>query len=259
MHVFHTWCDLITSNVWDRWALKSIFSTYFLHSAILMYPMSSILYFAMMFSKAYLESFQMRLSVVLGFVTVAYSLGMWYSLFLVVVETLVRCAVVFLPMTLSKLPLRRDHVAETALRRLSRTAYTFQSPRHGLDQCVEIYLNFQRGDQSEALTDEEFTTVQSFLTDLPFTCTCLGFDGPFWNPRLTEACVLFSGIILSYPNVKVRWGSTRPVPRMKDLCPVCRDHPEGGVELSCKHQFCVACIGTWLDQHSTCPVCRKEI
>jgi hypothetical protein len=28
------------------------------------------------------------------------------------------------------------------------------------------------------------------------------------------------------------------------------------LQLPCGHEFCVGCIGTWLAEHVTCPICR---
>jgi hypothetical protein len=48
-----------------------------------------------------------------------------------------------------------------------------------------------------------------------------------------------------------------------DLCPICREDFEKGVEISmfrkCKHVFCEGCLEEWLASHPVkCPCCNKE-
>jgi hypothetical protein len=31
------------------------------------------------------------------------------------------------------------------------------------------------------------------------------------------------------------------------------------VRLACRHVFCEKCITSWLDRHTTCPMCRKTV
>jgi NACalpha-BTF3-like transcription factor len=33
----------------------------------------------------------------------------------------------------------------------------------------------------------------------------------------------------------------------------------GRVEMACSHTFHLACIGTWLQHHTTCPMCRQVV
>ena len=45
-------------------------------------------------------------------------------------------------------------------------------------------------------------------------------------------------------------------------CTVCQEAVATGIYRkinSCGHRFHVQCIDSWLDQHTTCPVCRQEI
>lgn len=45
-------------------------------------------------------------------------------------------------------------------------------------------------------------------------------------------------------------------------CTICQEAVQSGIYRkinSCGHRFHVQCIDSWLDQHTTCPVCRQEI
>ena len=42
-------------------------------------------------------------------------------------------------------------------------------------------------------------------------------------------------------------------------CSICLDRPTNPAMTPCTHVFCRRCIGTWLDRHSACPVCRHRI
>jgi hypothetical protein len=46
-------------------------------------------------------------------------------------------------------------------------------------------------------------------------------------------------------------------------CPICfnilSDDQKMKKELTCKHSFCQDCYIKWTNQHTTCPICRREI
>mmetsp|Transcript_26836 Transcript_26836/g.84118 ORF Transcript_26836/g.84118 Transcript_26836/m.84118 type:complete len:490 (-) Transcript_26836:289-1758(-) len=42
-------------------------------------------------------------------------------------------------------------------------------------------------------------------------------------------------------------------------CPICFNHYHRPVVLPCNHMFCETCIGEWLHEQSTCPLCRVEV
>jgi len=42
-------------------------------------------------------------------------------------------------------------------------------------------------------------------------------------------------------------------------CPICLEPPTNPAMTPCTHVFCRRCIGSWLDSHSACPVCRHRI
>ena len=47
---------------------------------------------------------------------------------------------------------------------------------------------------------------------------------------------------------------------VEDGCPICINGVEVGTEmrrLQCSHIFCYACIGRWLNENNSCPICRK--
>nr|KAF6349965.1 ring finger protein 126 [Myotis myotis] len=54
-----------------------------------------------------------------------------------------------------------------------------------------------------------------------------------------------------------------PLPAGSGLeCPVCKDDYELGErvrQLPCNHLFHDGCIVPWLEQHDSCPVCRKSL
>ncbi|XP_076884874.1 E3 ubiquitin-protein ligase SIRP1-like [Bidens hawaiensis] len=70
------------------------------------------------------------------------------------------------------------------------------------------------------------------------------------------------------PPAQMKAVETMPTVKIKvDLdnsfqCSVCLEDFEGGneaKEMPCKHRFHGECIITWLDLHSTCPVCRYQL
>jgi len=54
--------------------------------------------------------------------------------------------------------------------------------------------------------------------------------------------------------------SQAEVERWKELCHICLDplHPRAGSHVKI-HAFCMACIRTWLKDHSHCPTCREPM
>ncbi|EFO96805.1 hypothetical protein CRE_17218 [Caenorhabditis remanei] len=42
-------------------------------------------------------------------------------------------------------------------------------------------------------------------------------------------------------------------------CTVCHEDLSYPIKLECSHVFCKTCIETWLDQKTTCPMCRAEV
>jgi hypothetical protein len=44
-------------------------------------------------------------------------------------------------------------------------------------------------------------------------------------------------------------------------CPICYQKiaPKNIFKTKCHHRFCHCCIQRWLEDHNTCPVCRKKI
>ena len=40
---------------------------------------------------------------------------------------------------------------------------------------------------------------------------------------------------------------------------ICQEDMNDERELICGHKFCGGCIGRWLEEHSTCPVCRRDV
>ena len=70
-------------------------------------------------------------------------------------------------------------------------------------------------------------------------------------------------IFLSYRNKN---GGFKPFDEEDYACSVCLESYSGDpCEVmvaflpKCKHYFHFNCLWTWLDTHSTCPICRKEI
>lgn len=50
----------------------------------------------------------------------------------------------------------------------------------------------------------------------------------------------------------------------KRECPICfetfgRSHNGTPCKTSCKHNFCYSCIKNWLENNSSCPMCRREL
>ncbi len=41
-------------------------------------------------------------------------------------------------------------------------------------------------------------------------------------------------------------------------CIICTQPFESPVSLDCKHTFCLSCIETWINQNSSCPICRHQ-
>lgn len=42
-------------------------------------------------------------------------------------------------------------------------------------------------------------------------------------------------------------------------CPICCDPYKSPVFVPCGHTFCQKCMKMWLNQNSTCPVCKKRV
>lgn len=53
-----------------------------------------------------------------------------------------------------------------------------------------------------------------------------------------------------------------PVCEMVDAtesCAICMEPTGDRLKLECGHKYCAGCLLRWLDEASTCPMCRKEI
>jgi E3 ubiquitin-protein ligase RNF115/126 len=79
------------------------------------------------------------------------------------------------------------------------------------------------------------------------------FDGPIGTPPASkDAIKKLATTVVSEENCD-----------LKDKeCPVCQDHYAEGDKLTqmpCQHWFHTDCLIPWLELHSNCPVCRKDI
>ena len=50
-----------------------------------------------------------------------------------------------------------------------------------------------------------------------------------------------------------------PAPDPDLVCCICQSVLDKPLETPCRHVFCKICIETWLNNHHTCPTCRKQI
>ncbi|CAI2355528.1 unnamed protein product [Caenorhabditis sp. 36 PRJEB53466] len=55
------------------------------------------------------------------------------------------------------------------------------------------------------------------------------------------------------------FGSIAKLDDYEEPCTVCHGDMTNPIKLECKHVFCKVCIETWLDQKTTCPMCRAEV
>ena len=63
-------------------------------------------------------------------------------------------------------------------------------------------------------------------------------------------------------SVEVAESSTLPLKNstISEVCAICHNGLTGGVELlKCSHAFHTMCIHRWLQNASTCPMCRAEL
>ena len=58
----------------------------------------------------------------------------------------------------------------------------------------------------------------------------------------------------TYPSV-----SPEQLAEIDDNCAICREHMESAKQLPCKHVFHEGCLRLWLEHHSSCPTCRREL
>merc|ERR1712136_634846 len=70
-----------------------------------------------------------------------------------------------------------------------------------------------------------------------------------------EAYVIFQACLKTYYLYSPLIDITMPL----EDCSICLDTPNNPAKTPCMHVFCRRCIGSWLDQHSACPVCRHRI
>lgn len=42
-------------------------------------------------------------------------------------------------------------------------------------------------------------------------------------------------------------------------CSICQDEFKEPIRLPCNHIYCEQCISEWLDQETTCPMCRAQV
>ncbi|KAK1790907.1 hypothetical protein P4O66_014745, partial [Electrophorus voltai] len=93
-----------------------------------------------------------------------------------------------------------------------------------------------------------------------FVCLFVPYGGARWT--FVYACEASSGAWMS-PRLPDAPPSTPSVLSGAGLeCPVCKeDYSEGESvrQLPCNHLFHHDCIVPWLEQHDTCPVCRKSL
>ena len=67
---------------------------------------------------------------------------------------------------------------------------------------------------------------------------------------------------LERPILPPRHGRCDPSdPRRVLSCSICLERMQGPYvfRTECEHEFCPQCIGTWLKERSSCPVCRRPV
>lgn len=86
---------------------------------------------------------------------------------------------------------------------------------------------------------------------------------PFQTPNFGPLQALDRPPHLEKRNVDAKSTGPGPDPwfangELVERCPICFDAP-ADVETKCQHRFCKDCLRQWLDQQSTCPVCRASL
>ena len=44
-----------------------------------------------------------------------------------------------------------------------------------------------------------------------------------------------------------------------ETCHICYEESSNMKKTKCNHMFCKSCFNKWMEEHDTCPMCRKQI
>ena len=65
--------------------------------------------------------------------------------------------------------------------------------------------------------------------------------------------------VAAYLNSRYPTVTGEELAKYNDDCPICREPMQLGKKLPCGHIFHTACLRTWLEQHHSCPTCRRSL
>jgi len=135
----------------------------------------------------------------------------------------------------------------------------------------EYEIPGQSNDQ--ARSDAAFVVIVLMIAICLMCCCCYVFKGPMYQQHVQQVALTRFGhaaVVTPQTVVRVRlstypeslMASDTQLPNNADCCVICLGDFKPGDRLrtlSCQHPFHVHCIDSWLDSHTTCPLCNHQL